>query len=161
MSWTLTGKDEAALQKAEKRIQTSIKEAGNASHQGKLWVTPSAVPRIIGRGGSGLMNIQKESGAAIEIRATRADSASSVAPRMPCCMPRSSSRTPPRPADVLDGARTQTARSRFTDPDLEKSICSITRHTHLSLVHHAPSTCRLVAMLSSPHLWTRRVRAWA
>ncbi len=67
VSWTLTGKDEAALQKAEKRIQTSIKEAGDASHQGKLWVTPSAVPRIIGRGGSGLMNIQKESGAAIEI----------------------------------------------------------------------------------------------
>ncbi len=44
-------------------------------------------------------------------------------------MPRSSSRTSPRPADVLDGARTQTPRSRITDPDLEKSICSITRHT--------------------------------
>lgn len=67
VSWTLTGKDEASLQKAEKRIQTSIKDAGNASHQGKLWITPSAVPRVIGRGGSGLMNIQKESGAAIEI----------------------------------------------------------------------------------------------
>ncbi|SPO26104.1 related to SCP160 - involved in control of mitotic chromsome transmission [Ustilago trichophora] len=67
VSWTLTGKDEASLQKAEKRIQSSIKEAGNVSHQGKLWVTPSTVPRIIGRGGSGLMNIQKESGAAVEI----------------------------------------------------------------------------------------------
>ncbi|KAJ1020599.1 hypothetical protein NDA16_003992 [Ustilago loliicola] len=67
VSWTLTGKDEASLQKAEKRIQISIKDAGNASHQGKLWITPSAVPRVIGRGGSGLMNIQKESGAAIEI----------------------------------------------------------------------------------------------
>ena len=67
ISWTLTGKDENSLQQAEKRIQTSIKEAGNASHQGKLWISPSAVPRVIGRGGSGLMNIQKESGAAIEI----------------------------------------------------------------------------------------------
>ena len=67
VSWTLTGKDEASLQKAEKRIQTSIQQAGNASHQGKLWISPSAVPRVIGRGGSGLMNIQKESGAAIEI----------------------------------------------------------------------------------------------
>ncbi|GAC98147.1 hypothetical protein PHSY_005736 [Pseudozyma hubeiensis SY62] len=67
VSWTLTGKDEGSLQKAEKRIQTAIKDAGNASHQGKLWVSPSAVPRIIGRGGSGLMNIQNESGAAVEI----------------------------------------------------------------------------------------------
>ncbi|EST07096.1 K Homology domain, type 1 [Kalmanozyma brasiliensis GHG001] len=67
VSWSLTGKDEGSLQKAEKRIQTAIKEAGDASHQGKLWVSPSAVPRIIGRGGSGLMNIQKESGAAVEI----------------------------------------------------------------------------------------------
>lgn len=67
VSWTLTGKDEASLQKAEKRIQASIKDAGNTSHQGKLWITPSAVPRVIGRGGSGLMNIQKESGATIEI----------------------------------------------------------------------------------------------
>ncbi|SNX84541.1 related to SCP160 - involved in control of mitotic chromsome transmission [Melanopsichium pennsylvanicum] len=67
ISWTLTGKDEASLQKAVKRIRTSIKEADIASHEGKLWVSPSAVPRIIGRGGSGLMNIQKESGAAVEI----------------------------------------------------------------------------------------------
>lgn len=67
VSWSLTGKDEGSLQKAEKRIQTAIKDAGNASHQGKLWLAPSAVPRIIGRGGSGLMNIQNESGAAVEI----------------------------------------------------------------------------------------------
>ncbi len=40
VSWTLTGKDEGSLQKAEKRIQSSIKEAGNASHQGKLWCLP-------------------------------------------------------------------------------------------------------------------------
>lgn len=67
VSWTLTGKDEGSLQKADKRVQAAIKDAGNASHQGKLWILPSAVPRIIGRGGSGLMNIQNESGAAIEI----------------------------------------------------------------------------------------------
>ncbi|PWY99832.1 hypothetical protein BCV70DRAFT_113463 [Testicularia cyperi] len=67
IQWTLTGKDEASLQKAEKRITSSIQKAGTASHQGKLWIPRSAVPRVIGRGGSELMNIQNQSGAAIEI----------------------------------------------------------------------------------------------
>ncbi|PWN46954.1 hypothetical protein IE53DRAFT_382491 [Violaceomyces palustris] len=67
VEWTLTGKNESSLAAAEKRIQSAIKKAGEFSHEGRLTVDRSAVPRIIGRGGSGLMAIQSETGASVEI----------------------------------------------------------------------------------------------
>ncbi|KAN0064474.1 hypothetical protein ACQY0O_002100 [Thecaphora frezii] len=67
VSWTLTGKDEGSLDKASAKIQAAIQRAGEFSHEGRLVVERSVVPRIIGRGGAGLMNIQAESGASVEI----------------------------------------------------------------------------------------------
>ncbi|EPQ29248.1 uncharacterized protein PFL1_03003 [Pseudozyma flocculosa PF-1] len=67
VSWTLTGKDEASLDKASAKVASAIKRAGEFSHQGRLVIPQSSVPRVIGRGGSGLSSIQSESGASIEI----------------------------------------------------------------------------------------------
>ena len=67
VQWTLTGKDDAALANAEKRIASAVQRAGEFSHQGRLRIEQSAVPRVIGRGGSGLMAIQADSGASVEI----------------------------------------------------------------------------------------------
>lgn len=67
VQWTLTGKDEASLHKAEKRILESLKSTNAASHQGRLWIAPSVVPRVIGKAGAGLARIQDESGALVDI----------------------------------------------------------------------------------------------
>ncbi len=65
--WQLSGKDEASLDAAEKKIKASIESGPTFSHEGRLWVPQSAVPRIVGKQGSGLQNLQMETGATIEI----------------------------------------------------------------------------------------------
>lgn len=67
VEWTLTGKDEAALEKAERKIAIAVQKAGEFSHEGRLLVDRAVVPRIIGRGGAGLSAIQQDTGASVEI----------------------------------------------------------------------------------------------
>ena len=67
VDWALSGKDEASLDKAEKKIKSAVEKAGDVSHEGKLWVPQSAVPRIIGKQGSGLQALQTETSTNIEI----------------------------------------------------------------------------------------------
>ncbi|KDN48495.1 hypothetical protein K437DRAFT_255466 [Tilletiaria anomala UBC 951] len=67
VEWKLTGKDAAALDKAEAQIRAELAKAKSASHEGRLTLPQSAVPRIIGKQGSGLHALQAETGTDIQI----------------------------------------------------------------------------------------------
>ncbi|CAO1613311.1 unnamed protein product [Parajaminaea phylloscopi] len=73
VEWTLNAKGDsekanAALQKAHDHITKAISKVSSISHEGRLVVPEAAVPRIIGRGGSGLQSIQEDiPGVSVEI----------------------------------------------------------------------------------------------
>lgn len=74
VKWTLSAKGEAdkannSLAKAEEHIKSSIAEAAASStHEGRLTVPESAIPRIIGKKGSGLQSIETEiPGVSVEV----------------------------------------------------------------------------------------------
>lgn len=73
VDWTLSAKGEAekasaSLAKAEAYIKKSISEAANVTHEGRLIVPESAVPRIVGKRGAGLQSIEADSpGVSVEI----------------------------------------------------------------------------------------------
>ncbi|PWN90372.1 hypothetical protein FA10DRAFT_266856 [Acaromyces ingoldii] len=67
VKWVLTAKTESALDEAAKHIADEIAKYGQMTHEGRLFVDPSAVPRIVGRGGQGLRDHENASGASIEI----------------------------------------------------------------------------------------------
>lgn len=73
VDWTLSargdaGKANASLQKAADAIAKAVADAAHITHEGRLVVPESAVPRIIGKKGSGLQAIQSEiPGVTVEI----------------------------------------------------------------------------------------------
>lgn len=73
VNWTLTAKGDSdkaksSLDKAEAAIQKGLSEAETISHEGRLVVPESAVPRIVGKRGAGLQSIETEiEGVSVEI----------------------------------------------------------------------------------------------
>jgi predicted PilT family ATPase len=66
--WTLKGRDEAALDKAEKMINDAIQKATKASHVGFLTLADrSSFPRIVGTKGASVARLRDESGADITV----------------------------------------------------------------------------------------------
>lgn len=66
VTWTLTARDEAALSAAAARISEQA-SAPEHTHEGKLTVEPSVVPRLVGKQGAALREHESASGASIEI----------------------------------------------------------------------------------------------
>lgn len=65
VEWTLSAKGDAtkanaSLQTAYDHIKKAIANASSVSHEGRLVIPESAVPRVIGKGGSGLQNIEAD-----------------------------------------------------------------------------------------------------
>ncbi|TFK23912.1 hypothetical protein FA15DRAFT_620028 [Coprinopsis marcescibilis] len=66
--WTLKGRDDAALEKAEKLITQAIENASKKSHIGFLTLTDrSSFPRIVGTKGANVARLRDESGADITV----------------------------------------------------------------------------------------------
>ncbi|KAE8214351.1 hypothetical protein CF327_g2221 [Tilletia walkeri] len=67
VTWTLSGRDSASVDKAAKTIESAVAKVKSHSHIGRLYVDRSAVPRIVGKKGAGLAALQGETGANVEI----------------------------------------------------------------------------------------------
>lgn len=67
VAWTLTGKTTSSLDEAAKELQREIDKLKAFTTQGRLWVDQRAIPRIVGRGGSGLRDIENQTDTLIEI----------------------------------------------------------------------------------------------
>jgi predicted PilT family ATPase len=67
VTWSLTSKSMSSLQEAEKELQKEIDKLSNFTTQGRLWVDQRAIPRIVGRGGSGLRDIESQTDTLVEI----------------------------------------------------------------------------------------------
>lgn len=73
VAWTLSAKGEAekanaALSKGADEIEQAITAAGSVTHEGRLVVPESAVPRIVGKKGAGLQSIENDiPGVSVEI----------------------------------------------------------------------------------------------
>jgi hypothetical protein len=66
--WTLRGRDQAALDKAQKMIEEAISQAQNASFVGFLTLAErSAFPRIVGTKGANVARLRAETGAEITV----------------------------------------------------------------------------------------------
>jgi rRNA processing protein Krr1/Pno1 len=67
-TWTLKGKDEASLAKAEKLVIQGIENAAKKSHVGYLTLADrSSFPRIVGTRGANVARLRDESGADITV----------------------------------------------------------------------------------------------
>jgi polyribonucleotide nucleotidyltransferase len=67
VTWSLTGKTMSSLEEAVKELQGEINKLKTCTTQGRLWVDQRAIPRIVGRGGSGLRDIENQTDTLIEI----------------------------------------------------------------------------------------------
>ncbi|KAK0531315.1 hypothetical protein OC835_003218 [Tilletia horrida] len=67
VTWTLSGRDNASVDRAAKAVESAISKAKAQSHVGRLYVERADVPRIIGKKGAGLAALQGETGANVEI----------------------------------------------------------------------------------------------
>ncbi|CAE6518050.1 unnamed protein product [Rhizoctonia solani] len=66
--WTLRGRDQAALDNAQKMIEEAIVQAQSASHVGFLTLADrSAFPRIVGTKGANVSRLRNETGAEITV----------------------------------------------------------------------------------------------
>ncbi|KAJ1304542.1 hypothetical protein OPQ81_005683 [Rhizoctonia solani] len=66
--WTLRGRDQAALDKAQQMIEEAIAQAQSASHIGFLTLADrSAFPRIVGTKGANVARLRNETGAEITV----------------------------------------------------------------------------------------------
>ncbi|GAB1521372.1 hypothetical protein RhiTH_004467 [Rhizoctonia solani] len=66
--WTLRGRDQAALDKAQAMIEEAIAQAQSASHVGFLTLSDrSAFPRIVGTKGANVSRLRNETGAEITV----------------------------------------------------------------------------------------------
>ncbi|CCO27093.1 hypothetical protein BN14_01127 [Rhizoctonia solani AG-1 IB] len=66
--WTLRGRDQAALDKAQVMIEEAISQAQGASHVGFLTLADrSAFPRIVGTKGANVSRLRNETGAEITV----------------------------------------------------------------------------------------------
>jgi hypothetical protein len=66
--WTLKARDEAALEKAKKKIADAIDQAEKMSHVGFLTMPDrSAFPRIVGSKGANVARLRDETGADITL----------------------------------------------------------------------------------------------
>lgn len=66
--WTLRGRDQAALDKAQKMIEDAIANAQQASYVGFLTLADrSAFPRIVGTKGASVARLRHETGAEITV----------------------------------------------------------------------------------------------
>ena len=66
--WTLRGRDQAALDHAQKLIEEAISQAQNASSVGFLTLADrSAFPRIVGTKGANVARLRSETGAEITV----------------------------------------------------------------------------------------------
>lgn len=64
--WIISG-SEAGVAKAEELVQAGLESAQKATHLAYLQVPRSFMPRIVGRGGSGLERLRSEADVAVEI----------------------------------------------------------------------------------------------
>ncbi|CEH18177.1 Vigilin [Ceraceosorus bombacis] len=67
VSWTLSARDAASLETAAERILKAVSGTSAETHEGRLTVDQSVVPRLIGRQGSALREHEQASGAKINI----------------------------------------------------------------------------------------------
>jgi polyribonucleotide nucleotidyltransferase len=66
--WTLRGRDQAALDKAQEMIDEAISQAKNASFVGFLTLADrSTFPRIVGSKGANVARLRSETGAEITV----------------------------------------------------------------------------------------------
>ncbi|CAE6410521.1 unnamed protein product [Rhizoctonia solani] len=66
--WTLRGRDQAALDKAQSMIEEAVAQAQSASHVGFLTLADrSAFPRIVGTKGASVARLRNETGAEITV----------------------------------------------------------------------------------------------
>ncbi|CAE7078804.1 unnamed protein product [Rhizoctonia solani] len=66
--WTLRGRDQSALDKAQKMIEEAIEQAQGASHVGFLTLSDRSVfPRIVGTKGANVARLRNETGAEITV----------------------------------------------------------------------------------------------
>ena len=67
VTWSLTCKSVSSLEEAAKELEREVTKLKSFTTQGRLWVDQKAVPRIIGRGGAGLREIESQTDTLIEI----------------------------------------------------------------------------------------------
>ena len=65
--WIISSASETATEKTEELLRTALANAQASTHLGYLQVPTSMMPRIVGRGGSGLERLKAESGASVEV----------------------------------------------------------------------------------------------
>lgn len=85
--WTLKGRDQAGLDRAQKAIQDAIANAEGMSHVGFLTLADrSTFPRIVGSKGANVSRLRAETGA--DITVSREDSTIVIIGKSPwpCCL---------------------------------------------------------------------------
>lgn len=67
VTWTLSARSASMVQEAAKDLEGEIVRMQQFTTQGRLWVDGRAIPRIVGRGGAGLRDIEAATEASIDI----------------------------------------------------------------------------------------------
>lgn len=67
VTWSFNSRSQTSLQDAIKDLTKDIERMRAFTTQGRLWVESRAIPRIVGRGGSGLRDIESITEASIDI----------------------------------------------------------------------------------------------
>lgn len=67
ITWTLSSRSAVSLQDAIQDLESEVKRMQAFTSQARLWVDQRAIPRIVGRGGAGLREIEAQTEASIEI----------------------------------------------------------------------------------------------
>lgn len=67
VTWSLICKSNASLEEAIKEIEQEVAKLSGFDTQVKLWVDQRSIPRIIGKGGSGLREIENETETLVQI----------------------------------------------------------------------------------------------
>ncbi|MCO5598726.1 hypothetical protein L7F22_052824 [Adiantum nelumboides] len=67
VTWTLSSRSAVSLQDAVHDLESEVKRMQTFTSQARLWVDQRAIPRIVGRGGAGLREIEAQTEASIEI----------------------------------------------------------------------------------------------
>lgn len=67
VTWTISGRSATSVQEAIKDLESEVKRMEAFDTQARLWVDQRAIPRIVGRGGAGLRDIEAQTECNIDI----------------------------------------------------------------------------------------------
>jgi transcription antitermination factor NusA-like protein len=67
VSWGLSGRSSASVKDAAQELEAEIRRMQSFNTQARLWVDQRAIPRIVGRGGAGLRDIEAQNEVNIDV----------------------------------------------------------------------------------------------